>query len=186
MQAPSRGPHNYLGCNLGLGARGASHARTAVIVSLADSLKAKRARNRVLGGYVAEAITMRLFGASSDGLLAECMNCGRVLRVPITSVTSSAQGYVVSAGVRCPCGRVSTIVADEPSSGVSTSSRSRLCCPKCQSQQISANKKGFGLGKAAVGGFLLGIPGLLGGLIGSNKVLVTCLRCGHHWKAGEV
>jgi len=47
-------------------------------------------------------------------------------------------------------------------------------------------EEGFGLGKAAAGGFLLGIPGLLGGLIGSNKILVTCLRCGHRWKAGTM
>jgi len=35
-------------------------------------------------------------------------------------------------------------------------------CPKCRSSQVTANNKGFGLGKAAVGGLLLGPVGLLG------------------------
>ncbi len=59
-------------------------------------------------------------------------------------------------------------------------------CPKCGSSQISADKKGFGLGKAVGGGLLLGPIGLLGGLIGSKKVMVTCLKCGHQWEAGKV
>lgn len=58
-------------------------------------------------------------------------------------------------------------------------------CPKCHSTQITAQNKGFGLGKAVVGGALLGPVGLLGGLIGSKKVKVVCLNCGHTWNAGE-
>jgi len=57
-------------------------------------------------------------------------------------------------------------------------------CPKCRSSQVTANNKGFGLGKAAVGGLLLGPVGLLGGLIGSKKVMITCLKCGHRWQPG--
>ena len=54
-------------------------------------------------------------------------------------------------------------------------------CVKCGSEQIVADKKGFGAGKAVVGGLLLGPIGLLGGCIGSNKMKVTCLNCGHSW-----
>lgn len=57
-----------------------------------------------------------------------------------------------------------------------------ICCPKCGSTQIVANKKGFGLGKAAAGGLLLGPVGLLGGVIGSGKIVITCLKCGNRWK----
>lgn len=60
-----------------------------------------------------------------------------------------------------------------------------VCCPKCGSTQISANKKGFGVGKAVVGAAVAGPIGLTVGNIGSNKVIVTCLKCGHRWQAGK-
>ena len=60
-----------------------------------------------------------------------------------------------------------------------------LRCPKCRSSSFTSNKKGFGLGKAITGGVLLGGVGLLGGFVGSDKVQVTCLHCGHQWKAGQ-
>lgn len=58
-------------------------------------------------------------------------------------------------------------------------------CPKCNSTQIAANQKGFGVGKATTGAVLLGPLGLLGGFVGSSKVKVTCLRCGHQWEPGK-
>lgn len=61
----------------------------------------------------------------------------------------------------------------------------QIKCPVCDSTQITAGNKGFGLGKAAAGGILLGPVGLLGGLIGSKKIIVTCLNCGNQWKPGE-
>jgi len=46
-----------------------------------------------------------------------------------------------------------------------------LCyCPKCHSTSITVVKKGFGLGKAAVGAVLLGPIGLVGGALGANKI----------------
>lgn len=59
-------------------------------------------------------------------------------------------------------------------------------CPRCGSTALSANKKGFGLGKAAVGGLMLGGVGLLGGFVGSRKVEITCLNCGKKWKPGDL
>lgn len=56
------------------------------------------------------------------------------------------------------------------------------CCPKCGSRSLSANKKGFGIGKAVVGAALTGGIGLVAGNIGAKKVWVTCLNCGHRWK----
>lgn len=61
----------------------------------------------------------------------------------------------------------------------------QIKCPKCSSTNISVDKKGFGLGKAAAGAVLLGPVGLLGGFMGSDKVLITCLNCGHSWKPGK-
>lgn len=58
-------------------------------------------------------------------------------------------------------------------------------CPKCGSSQLSANKKGFSLGKAVAGGVLLvPIAGVATGMIGKNKIIITCLNCGKQFKPG--
>jgi tellurium resistance protein TerD len=62
--------------------------------------------------------------------------------------------------------------------------KTEIRCPKCGSNQLAAGSKGFGLGKAAAGGLLLGPVGLLSGFIGSGQVTLSCLRCGNRWKAG--
>ena len=43
-------------------------------------------------------------------------------------------------------------------------------CPRCGSEQISANKKGWSLTT---------------GLIGSNKIIITCLKCGKQFRPGQ-
>ena len=60
-----------------------------------------------------------------------------------------------------------------------------LKCPKCRSTDLTANKKGYRLGNAVAGLVLTGGIGLLGGFVGSNKVKVTCLKCGNNWEAGK-
>ena len=55
-------------------------------------------------------------------------------------------------------------------------------CPKCNSIQISAQKKGFGLLKAIAGIFVAGPIGVVAGAIGKDNVLITCLNCGNKWK----
>lgn len=59
---------------------------------------------------------------------------------------------------------------------------SEIKCPVCGSTQITANKTGFSLGKALIGGVLLGGVGLLAGALGKNKITITCLNCGHQWE----
>lgn len=59
-------------------------------------------------------------------------------------------------------------------------------CPKCASTQIHASKKGFNIGKAALGTLAGGV--LLGAVTGSvnrNKIILTCLKCGNKFKIGE-
>lgn len=58
-------------------------------------------------------------------------------------------------------------------------------CPVCGSTQISAQKKGFGWGKALAGGVLTGGIGLIAGFHGSRNVLLTCLKCGHQFDPGS-
>lgn len=58
-------------------------------------------------------------------------------------------------------------------------------CPNCRSSRTTAGKKGFRLGQAAVGVLALGPIGLLGGLLGSNKMEFLCLDCNHRWSPNE-
>lgn len=41
------------------------------------------------------------------------------------------------------------------------------CCPKCGSTSISANRRGWKITT---------------GILGSSKIIATCLNCGHKWK----
>lgn len=58
-------------------------------------------------------------------------------------------------------------------------------CPRCGGTQITAQKAGFGVGKAVVGAALVGGLGLLAGGIGAGKITVTCLACGQEWRPGR-
>jgi uncharacterized paraquat-inducible protein A len=58
-------------------------------------------------------------------------------------------------------------------------------CPKCSSTSITAQKKGFSLGKAAVGSAIVLPLGIATGMIGKNKIYLTCLNCGHRFKPGK-
>lgn len=61
----------------------------------------------------------------------------------------------------------------------------QILCPKCGSDQVTANKKGFSGKKAVAGAVLTGGIGLLAGTLGSNKIKITCLSCGHEFKPGQ-
>lgn len=60
-------------------------------------------------------------------------------------------------------------------------------CPKCNSISLSANKKGFGFIRGALGmGLTGGVDiGLITGGLGSNKIEITCLNCGYKFKPGK-
>jgi serine/threonine protein kinase len=62
---------------------------------------------------------------------------------------------------------------------------SPIKCPQCDSTQFSTDTQGFTIGKAAVGAVLIGPVGILGGMIGSGKINITCLKCGHVFKPGQ-
>lgn len=55
-------------------------------------------------------------------------------------------------------------------------------CSKCGNKHITAQKQGFGIGKAVVGFVALGPVGSLAGGINKNKIELTCLKCGHKFK----
>lgn len=61
-----------------------------------------------------------------------------------------------------------------------------VCCPKCGSTSITANKKGWSLGKGLVGAVLINpIGGAATRMIGKNKIIITCLKCGYRFKPGH-
>ncbi len=66
-----------------------------------------------------------------------------------------------------------------------TQENSGLQCPRCQSSQVTAGKKGFGLGKAALGGILLGPVGMLAGFVGSKNMEFACRSCGDRWSGAN-
>jgi len=123
---------------------------------------------------------MRLFGADSDAILAECTECGRVLRIQRMYVTRMDQalgnGYSVPR-IDCKCGNTATVVLENAPPGPPRSradTRSTLDapvrCPKCGSSETHAEKRGWRITT---------------GFIGSSKIYITCLRCGKRFKPGE-
>lgn len=56
------------------------------------------------------------------------------------------------------------------------------CCPKCSSEHITAQKQGFGVGKAVAGVVVAGPIGAVAGGINKNKIQLTCLKCGNKFK----
>lgn len=58
-------------------------------------------------------------------------------------------------------------------------------CPKCHSTNLTAQKKGFGLLKGALGVATLGGFGITAAGIGKNKIILTCLNCGYQFKPGK-
>ena len=77
------------------------------------------------------------------------------------------------------------IMASNPTVTPKTESEKLARCPKCNSTSLTANKKGFSVGKAVVGGVVALPLGLVTGMVGKNKVFITCLNCGHKWKPGK-
>jgi stress response protein SCP2/tellurite resistance protein len=60
-----------------------------------------------------------------------------------------------------------------------------ISCPNCHSTNIRTGQKGFGIGKAAIGGLILGPVGLLGGFIGKKQLKLTCNNCGKSWSPNQ-
>ena len=58
-----------------------------------------------------------------------------------------------------------------------TPSKCPMCGEKKLWKQVSESKKGFSVGKAAVGGFLLGPVGMVGGALGKKHVHYACGKC---------
>ena len=130
-----------------------------------------------------------------SAFIGKCEQCDRTIKVPRKNIIDrGGPPWDLKKAVQCECGDYHNLIVDKhspysrpaPKSKLSTSTDDNsIKCPRCGSTQLHAGQKGFGLGKAAAGGLLLGPVGLLGGMIGSKKVIITCLNCGKKWRAGK-
>lgn len=137
----------------------------------------------------------RINTRKKQAIIAQCENCGKEFDVPYSNTINPHQPSIdLKDVIKCECGEYHNLIVDSkdhssitspPPISQSKHSNDTLKCPRCCSTQLHAGDKGFGLGKAAAGGVLLGPVGLLGGLIGSKKVMITCLKCGYKWQAGK-
>ncbi|WML44115.1 TerD family protein [Neobacillus sp. PS3-40] len=123
------------------------------------------------------------------GLGALCRNFGiHVDDEPaVTSSTTSFQtsGSHMGTPVQQPSFTQSTPVYSTPTATHQTYGGDNISCPNCHSTNIRTGEKGFGLGKAAIGGLILGPIGLLGGFIGRNQLKLTCTNCGKSWSPNQ-
>ena len=63
-------------------------------------------------------------------------------------------------------------------------------CPMCDERnmwkKVDTTKKGFSVGKAAVGGLIFGPLGLIGGALGKKKVWYCCGKCGFQHEYDDI
>ncbi|MDF2804855.1 MAG: hypothetical protein K0S61_4760 [Anaerocolumna sp.] len=149
---------------------------------------------------------MEYFRETEDCIKAQCNMCGGIHRVPKKDCTLQDNKYILKQPIECKCGYTAKeLIPEKPPYEAPKRkgfwghffekktidyeiilNNNPIRCPKCKSTQIAVNKKGFGAGKAIVGGMIGGVAGgLIGGSMGKNKVIITCLNCGHQWKAGK-
>lgn len=137
----------------------------------------------------AKDATIKICKACGDRLLAGARKCPSCGSKDLEEVDRNDSERIEALRSYARSKKSATPVAPQK---VSTKQRIKenkaagiACCPKCGSTSLSANKKGFSLGKAAVGAFVAGPIGLVGGTMGANKVEVTCLNCGYKFKPGK-
>ncbi|MBN7771834.1 hypothetical protein [Clostridium aminobutyricum] len=120
-------------------------------------------------------------------IIVKCEECGTEHKIHRIKYKQYGDEYHFNPKIICQCGNTESIIKKDLKRDCidQTGDIGAVKCPYCGSTQIQAFNKGFGLGKAVVGGALLGYAGLLGGFVGSKKVMVTCLKCGKRWEAGK-
>lgn len=127
-----------------------------------------------------------------DIIVAKCERCGREIEIPFANTINPYMSSIdLKNVVKCACGEYHNLIIDPKNYRPVTqppkyySNNTSIKCPRCGSSQLHSGEKGFSLGKAIAGDVLFGPIGILGGFIGSKKVMITCLKCGYKWEAGK-
>ena len=135
---------------------------------------------------------MELVKRKGTSVVGRCEHCGREIEVASSNLIAPYRPTIeLQCAVKCECGEFHNLivtpmhVTPARRSAPVESQGTAMKCPKCGSTQFHTGDKGFSLGKAAVGNVLAGPVGLLGGLLGSKKTMITCLQCGYRWEAGR-
>lgn len=172
--------------------------------------KCKKCGVEFEGGYCTncgtklESVKCVICGLYSTGKY--CSNCGSVMPIPVdnkmneiyrdntTSESVQKSSKIEISEVAKDIGGAAKAIFDFATAGQrqrtdkirELDEQGVAYCPKCLSVSLSANKKGFGIGKAVVGTVITGgLIGLVAGNIGAKKVRVTCLKCGYQFWAGK-
>lgn len=116
-------------------------------------------------------------GRKIDAGAAKCPYCGKVLNPYQREYKQNPNAFNFSPKDQAKMDARRRVVENK-AAGIA-------CCPKCGSTSITANKKGYGIGKGVIGAAAVGPIGLVAGNIGRQKVTVTCLNCGHQFKPGK-
>lgn len=122
---------------------------------------------------------MALVFEKIDGafIIVKCENCSTIHKKHKTYCKQYGNEYHFNPPITCSCGNVESIAyynynlpKSKPDILNSNDTSDKVKCPKCGCTQISANKRGIT--------FTLG-------LLGTQTVFITCLKCGYRWKAGK-
>lgn len=142
---------------------------------------------------------LKYIAEDKESIRGLCERCRAEITVPKSNANPIADGFDLRDTIKCKCGNIHNLIAGnvktqkwakeeikfDPDYVPPSKNNRTAACPLCRSTQLFAGNKGFSLGTALAGGILFGPFGLLGGFWGSERVIVTCLACGHKWEAGK-
>lgn len=63
--------------------------------------------------------------------------------------------------------------------------KNKISCPSCKSTNVHVDKRGYDAGEGCCGYLMCGPLGFLYGQKEANKIIQTCLSCGHKWELAE-
>lgn len=101
-------------------------------------------------------------GEMTSSRKIKCENCGENIAIGLFNTDQSSEPTYITPQPR---------IKKTPS----------ICCPRCGSTDFDLAQGGFSIGKAVVGGLLLGQVGMLAGAANSRKNKRICRKCGREF-----